>query len=248
MKKHARSLAVFLLVLPALSAVRCGGVAFDLGVGAFEIGPHAAILWTHVAPDDPTLAAVPLFVEVARDAAFQDLVRTAAVVAHAGEDFTARIRVGGLEPATAYHYRFVVGKPAVPGETSPPGRFRTAPKPDSTDPVRFVISGDSNAGYSASRGVDFYVLSAAAEEEPDFFVYFGDTIYADSGVLPGGAHAFTLDEYRQVHRLTRADPHLQTLLAATGTFTGWDDHEIRNDYDGETVDPVQFENGARAFF
>jgi phosphodiesterase/alkaline phosphatase D-like protein len=48
--------------------------------------------------------------------------------------------------------------------------------------------------------------------------------------------------------MTRADPHLQSLLAATGTFTGWDDHEVLNDYAGETVDPVQFENGAQAFF
>ena len=25
------------------------------------------------------------------------------------------------------------------------------------------------------------------------------------------------------------DPHMQALLAATGTFSGWDDHEVRND-------------------
>jgi len=91
------------------------------------------------------------------------------------------------------------------------------------------------------------VLSAAAQEDPDFFVYFGDTIYADSGVLPSG-DAFELDEYREVHRLTRADPHLQTLLASTGSFSGWDDHEVRNDYAGESVDPLQFQNGAQAFF
>jgi hypothetical protein len=110
-----------------------------------------------------------------------------------------------------------------------------------------VVSGDSNLGYTRPRGLDFHVLSAAAAEDPDFFVYFGDTIYADSGVLPGGS-AFALDEYREVHRLTRADPHLQDLLGSTATFSGWDDHEVRNDYDGETVDPVQFENGAQAFF
>jgi hypothetical protein len=41
---------------------------------------------------------------------------------------------------------------------------------------------------------------------------------------------------------------MQALIASTGTFSGWDDHEVRNDYDGETVDPVQFANGAQAFF
>ena len=103
-------------------------------------------------------------------------------------------------------------------------------------------------GYTSTNGFDFHVLTAAAAEDPDFFVFFGDTIYADSGVLPGGANAVTLDEYREVHKLTRADSHLQTLIASTGTFTGWDDHEVTNDYDGETVDPVQRDNGYRAFF
>jgi phosphodiesterase/alkaline phosphatase D-like protein len=130
---------------------------------------------------------------------------------------------------------------------SPTGSFRTAPADNDGAAASFVISGDSNLGYTGPLGLDFHVLSAAAAEDPDFFVFFGDTIYADSGVLPSG-DAFTLAEYREVHRLTRADPHMQALLAATGTFSGWDDHEVRNDYDGETVDPVQFENGARAFF
>jgi phosphodiesterase/alkaline phosphatase D-like protein len=128
------------------------------------------------------------------------------------------------------------------------GAFRTTPVENDGAPVRFVVSGDSNLGYVRPLGLDFHVLSAAAAEDPDFFVFFGDTIYADTGVLPGDASAFTLDEYREVHKLTRADPHMQELIASTGTFAGWDDHEVTNDYDGETVDPVQFANGAQAFF
>jgi alkaline phosphatase D len=215
---------------------------FDLGVGAFEIGPDSAILWTRAAPVDPNANNTVVWLEVATDAAFNDIIKSRAVVGLSKNDFTTRVRVQQLDPATEYHYRFIA-----PWGASAAGAFRTAPEQGSTADVRFVISGDSNLGYTAPRGLDFHVLSAAAAEDPDFFVYFGDTIYADSGVLPTG-DAFTLDEYRTVHRLTRADPHLQTLLASTGTFTGWDDHEVRNDYAGETVDPVQFENGARAFF
>lgn len=215
---------------------------FDLGVGAFEIGSSSAILWTRAVPTKPGQRSIVVWSQVAKDAAFQQLVRVRAVAALEKNDFTARLRVGGLRSATQYYYRFIspMGKSAI-------GKFRTAPDRRAPADVRFVISGDSNLGYTAPRGLDFHVLSAAADEDPDFFVYFGDTIYADSGVLPTG-DAFTLDEYREVHRLTRGDPHLQTLLASTGTFTGWDDHEVRNDYAGQTVDPVQFENGARAFF
>ena len=180
-------------------------------------------------------------VELATDPGFEDLVKTRAVVALAANDFTARTRVQALQASTQYYYRFAAG------ELSESGAFRTAPEPDDPANLSFVVSGDSNLGYTGPLGLDFHVLSAAAAEDPDFFVFFGDTIYADSGVLPGG-DAFTLDEYREVHRLTRGDPHLQTLIASTATYSGWDDHEVRNDYDGETVDPEQFRNGARAFF
>jgi len=229
------------LIILGLGMGPCA-VGFDLGVGAFEVGPRSAILWTRAAPANGTARTAVVWVEVATDEGFTNIVKVRAAVADQRNDFTIRAAVRGLSPATQYHYRFVSGS-----GTSTTGSFRTAPDRDSPADVRFVISGDSNLGYTAPRGLDFHVLSAAAAEDPDFFVYFGDTIYADSGILPTG-DAFTLDEYREVHRLTRADPHLQTLLASTGTFTGWDDHEIRNDYAGETVDPEQFENGAQAFF
>jgi phosphodiesterase/alkaline phosphatase D-like protein len=244
--RHNRHLLIIVLplALVALGMGRCAAEDFDLGVGAFEIGQDSAILWTHVVPVTPETRSVVFAVDVARDDAFSDIVRRQAVVAQSRHDFTARVLMTGLTPASQYYYRFVAH---ATGAVSPTGSFRTAPSDDDGGPVRFVISGDSNLGYTAPRGLDFHVLSAAAAEDPDFFVFYGDTIYADSGILPGGS-AFTLDEYREVHRLTRADPHMQALLATTGTFSGWDDHEVRNDYAGETVDPVQFENGARAFF
>ncbi|NNL67471.1 MAG: hypothetical protein HKP30_14575, partial [Myxococcales bacterium] len=244
---RTRRILPLLLVLPLLAALRCSRVDFDLGVGAFEIGPRTAILWTRAVPSSDTQDKVPLQLRIARDPGFADVVQVAPATARRDRDFTTRAKVGGLEPHTEYYYRFHAGKDGGGSDVSPVGRFRTAPTADMSDPVRFVVSGDSNVGHARSRGLDFYVLSAAVAEDPDFFVYFGDTIYADSGVLPGG-DAFTLDEYREVHRLTRADPHLQTLIASTATFSGWDDHEVRNDYDGETVDPAQFMAGARAFF
>jgi alkaline phosphatase D len=240
------------LLLAASIALALGGCArdFDLGVAAFEVGSDRVLLWTHVVPrhsGPPVLLAA----EVATDAAFHAVVRRSFALARASADYTVRARVRHLEPATHYYYRFVTWPPLRGKQrASRTGHFLTAPAPDERAPLRFVISGDSNVGFAKrfDPPLDFYVLDAAADEEPDFFVYFGDTIYADSGALPGGADAFELDEYREVHRLTRADPHLQRLLAATGTYAGWDDHEVANDYDGESVDPGRFANGARAFF
>jgi len=248
---HALARIRLVTILAPLVLILGGCVdSFDLGVAAFEVGPDGAILWTHVVPIDPDAPVLGLEVEVATDADFSHVVKRSGALAFSDHDFTARVRVEGLAPATRYHYRFnAVGKKPWIRLASRSGSFVTAPDAAATAPVRFVISGDSNLGYTGPRGLDFYVLSAAAAETPapDFFVYFGDTIYSDSGVLPGG-NAITLDDYREVHRLTRGDPHLQNLLATTGTFTGWDDHEVYNDYDGETVDPARFEAGARAFF
>jgi len=236
-------LLVSLVALCGLGAAPCAS-EFDLGVGAFEIGQDRAILWTHVVPSDPERKIVTFRVEVARDEAFTEIVREQTGFARQQDDYTSRVLMTGLASATRYYYRFFSLDESV---MSPTGSFQTAPADNDGSPLRFVLSGDSNLGYTGPRGLDFHVLSAAAADDPDFFVFFGDTIYADSGILPGGS-AFTLDEYREVHRLTRADPHMQKLIAATGTFSGWDDHEVRNDYDGETVDPEQFENGAQAFF
>jgi len=244
--KTQRISSVLCLVLLSLSVSGVGPCAvdeFDLGVGAFEIGQDRAILWTHIVPSNASQSIGWLRVEVATDEAFTQIVRRRAGPAAEKHDYTARLLITGLEPATQYYYRFIADADTV----SPTGAFRTRPLDSDVAPVRFVLSGDSNLGYTAPRGLDFHVLSAAAAEDPDFFVFYGDTIYADSGVLSTG-DAFTLDEYREVHRRTRADPHMQELIAATGTFSGWDDHEVRNDYDGETVDPEQFENGAQAFF
>jgi phosphodiesterase/alkaline phosphatase D-like protein len=230
-----------LAVVLAVGLAGCSG-EFDLDVGAFEIGQTEAILWTHVVPDDPDSKAAKLMVVVATDPGFDDVVSIRPAFALANNDFTVRSRVKHLDPGTNYYYKFKTHT-----SESSVGSFKTVPEVDDTSPVRFVISGDSNQGYMDREGYNFYVLSAAAADDPDFFVYFGDTIYADSGVLETG-DAETLDEYREVHKRTRADDHLQTLIASTGTYTGWDDHEVRNDYDGETVDPDQFANGARAFF
>ena len=220
---------------------------FDLGVGAFEVGSRSAILWTRFAPASarPEL----LLIEIARTPDFRPPVRHSLAIAFPGRDHTAVRRVRGLRPDQEYFYRFR-SFPFIlpPACTSRVGRFVTAPRPHQEGALRFVVSGDSNAGFAQRTGTNFYVLSAAAQENPDLFLFFGDTIYSDSGVLPSGEDAITLDEYREVHRITRSDPHLQELLAATGTLTGWDDHEVKNDYDGETVDPDRFANGARSFF
>jgi phosphodiesterase/alkaline phosphatase D-like protein len=78
--------------------------------------------------------------------------------------------------------------------------------------------------------------------DPLFFLYFGDTIYADRAPF-----ATTLDGYRAKYRENRAYATLAAILQQTSTYNSWDDHEVVNDFAGATVDGGMFDAGLQAF-
>ena len=47
----------------------------DLGVGAFEVGPTSALLWTHVVPEDPDQNGVVMQMKLATDPGFDNVVK-----------------------------------------------------------------------------------------------------------------------------------------------------------------------------
>jgi 3-phytase len=93
---------------------------------------------------------------------------------------------------------------------------------------------------------NFQTLAALQAENPDAWIYLGDTIYADSGFRT--SPATTLAEYRATYHEGRTYPNLTNLLGATSTYPTWDDHEVVNDYDAATVNPAQYAAGRQAFF
>jgi alkaline phosphatase D len=88
----------------------------------------------------------------------------------------------------------------------------------------------------------FDVLDAAAAEDPAFFLYFGDTIYADRE-----PRATDLEGFRHKYKENRGYEALRNVLAATSTYNKWDDHEVYNDYAGTEVDLDLFDAAAQAF-
>ena len=60
------------------------------------------------------------------------------------------------------------------------------------------------------------------------------------------APATTLDEYRASYKLNRGYPNLANLLNSTSSYTVWDDHEVRDNYNGLTVDPAVYAIGRKA--
>lgn len=233
MRRVRISLSIICIATPAV------GFDFSLGVSAGDVTDKSVILWTRA--DLPGELRAELALDRSDDP-FADIVQTAAVAATTDNDRTVKLEISGLSPASDYVYRFI----RTDDETavSPIGRFRTAPSSDQPAALRFVFSGDTNF-----RSAPFGVMSHAAHEDADLFIWYGDTIYADTPAGGLGV-ARTLEEYRAKYAQTLGDPNVQSILARTAVMVGWDDHEVRNDYAGTDPDLSNAQRDAvyRAFF
>jgi alkaline phosphatase D len=163
-----------------------------------------------------------------------------------GADRTGKLALSGLEPATRYRYRVERKNTGVDGE------FVTAPAPGTPTSVRFAWSADLGShGKCRLTSGGYPIFRALAQYPVDFFLFLGDTIYADHvcagpEFVPGsGFVARTLPQFHAKHRYNRADPGVQDYFRRTPVYVIWDDHEVRNDFAG-TVDPLM-PVGLRAF-
>lgn len=208
------------------------------GVAAGDVTDRSVVIWGRT--DGPARAQVVWSPE--RQTEIQS---KSAVVTTAGDrDFTLAVPVDGLTAATAYRYRVLVagidGRPfQESAREAGQGRFRTAAAPDVAEPVTFVWSGDLGGQQRCRGGRNGYpIFDAMLRKSPSFFVFLGDTIYADDRCPappnePGGDFlAATLDDYRGKHRYQRGDRFLQRFLAAVPVYATWDDHEVGNNFSG----------------
>jgi alkaline phosphatase D len=161
-------------------------------------------------------------------------------------DHIFRIPLDHLRPGTRYRYDIESGVDRVGGT------FTSAPAPDTDGRVRLLWSGDLGGGGHCRDVEDGYpIFRAMAGRGADFFLFVGDTIYADHvcnrppDVTGNHVVAATLEAYRAKHRYNRADPAVQQLFRETSVYATWDDHEVANNFAGslEPLMPV----GRRAF-
>ena len=207
----------------ALVAAPASASASGLLVAVGDVGPTSAVLWargdreTELAVEYGPVGAprLPAGLRVSRSAGL-----------------TGKLRLADLKPATRYAYR-------VRGATEASGEFSTAPAPEVAARVRLVWSGDLGGGPACRRrDGDYRIFHAIVRREPDFFLFVGDTVYADhacagAGLLPGAEFvATTLPQFRARHAHNREDPALVALLARTSVSAIWDDHEVSNDFAG----------------
>ncbi|MEO0322642.1 MAG: PhoD-like phosphatase N-terminal domain-containing protein, partial [Myxococcota bacterium] len=121
----------------AAAALPPASVAFEAGPALGDLRAESVVLWAQGAQ------AATLHVEFWPHGAEGELTHQAAEAVDAA-DHAAQVRLAGLRPGTSYRYRAWFGAPderAAPRDAAT-GRFRTAPRPGESAPVRFAFGGD----------------------------------------------------------------------------------------------------------
>ncbi|MBY0583822.1 MAG: alkaline phosphatase D family protein [Sphingomonas sp.] len=200
-------------------------------VASGEPGADSMLLWTRYVPASGD--SVHLRAEISPTADFAKVVSGGQQVTGPWRDWTAKITVDGLKPATTYFYRFV----APDGSFSPVGQTRTLP----VGPVasfRAAIFSCSNMPFGYFNAY----AHAHNRTDIDLAIHLGDYFYEYAGGhypepkdaiadrIPAPEHEIVhIVDYRLRYASYRSDPDLQRLHQSVPMIVQWDDHESAND-------------------
>jgi alkaline phosphatase D len=218
-----------------LQTARLGGDPFGLGVASGDPRPDSVILWARLAVD-PLAAAgdgamppdrVDVRWEVATDERFTAVAAQGVATAEPDDGHSLHVDAGGLDPATDYHYRFTVGE-----WTSPVGRTRTLAAPGD-DTGRFALAIANCQWLDTGRYAAYRHL---LDEDLDLVLHLGDYIYEYPGprAVPD-RFPESLADYRLRYAAYRSDADLRAAHARFPFVCTWDDHEVANNYMGDTL-------------
>lgn len=214
------------------------GEVFPDGIQSGDPRPRQSVIWTRV-PRPAGGAPVPVMWEVARDAAFTQILAAGIVSARDADGHCVKVWVTPLPSDAWFFYRFTAQ-----GVQSVVGRLRTAPLPGKpVDRLRYAFASCQQRGTRGANGLpSLYVAHRAiAKEGVDFLMHLGDYIYvSDFGTI-------TLENYRERYRTFHANPELQNLQAQVPLVPVWDDGEFYNGVD-RTGNPARLAAGRKAWF
>jgi len=195
------------------------------------------VLWTRLAleplADDGGMGDEPIPVawEVASDPSFANVIRQGTLTAHPENAHSVHVLAMGLPEDAWLWYRF-----EAMGCQSRVGRTRTFPAPGSdATQMRFALAScqDYQTGYYSAYN------EMVARDDIDFVVHVGDYIYEfpDRSDLVRTANPgapLLLEQYRRRYAFYRLDPQLQAAHASFPFIQSWDDHEVVDNWSGDT--------------
>ena len=202
---------------------------FRHGVASGDPTPSSVILWTRVTLDLPLPDGVTLAWSLARDPDLRDQVQRGTLTTGPDSDWTAKVDVRGLDPATFYWYAFELD-----GQRSPIARTKTLPT-GHLEQLRFAQCSCAkfNAGFFNTYG------RIADRDDLDFVLHLGDYIYEaaqnpPASQTPGADigrpmdplnECVTLDDYRRRYAQYRSDADAQRMHLRHAVIATVDDHE-----------------------
>ncbi len=224
-----------------LAAPRFSKNPFTLGAASGDPSSDGFVLWTRLAPDPLAGGGmpnenVPVDWIVAEDERFSKGVKKGKAVASPQQAHSVHVELNGLRPDRWYFYQFRAGS-----YETPIARTRTAPS-GAKDNLRFAFA--SCQHYETGL---FTAYKHMAEEDLDLVVHLGDYIY-EGPARPGlvrqhnSKEIASLSDYRNRHALYKTDPLLQSVHAKFPWIVTWDDHEVDNDYAGDSPEDDQTRN------
>jgi alkaline phosphatase D len=234
-------------LLHAADSLRFKTDPFTLGIASGYPTAGSVVLWTRLAPEPKQPGGgiraddvVPVMCEIASDERMRNIVRTSEEFATSQYAHSIHYEASDLEPGREYWYRFTAG-----GMRSSIGRTRTASARDAnTSRLRLAVASCQHyeQGY-------FLAYRHMLADELDLIVHVGDYIYESSWGSKRIRHhetpeAHSLDDYRSRYALYRSDKDLQAAHAHHPWLVTWDDHEVENDYAGDSSE----EDDSRSWF
>ena len=160
--------AAVLVLVTAASQPAEASFKYDFlhGVASGDPLSDSIVLWTRIThrfePETTQVRWVVLDAEARRE------VASSTALATASSDFTIKVIVDDLLPATEYTY-FFEAVDGDGGSRSPTGNFRTLPDPSShVDRARFAVFSCSNWGWGYWNAYD-----AALSYRIDFWIHLG---------------------------------------------------------------------------
>ena len=212
--------------------LKSGFAPFFHGIASGDPLSDAVILWTKVTPPTGNNDDIDVYWQIATDTSFTNIVNFGKTKATAAADFTVKLDVCGLQPATYYYYTF-----NALGQNSVIGRTKTAPATGGNS-AKFGIVSCSSYEHGYFNAYE----SLSKRNDLDAIIHLGDYIYEyetggfSSTVVTGQGRtyqptneAITLSDYRIRHSHYKLDDQLQMLHQIHPFITTWDDHETAND-------------------
>lgn len=218
------------------------------GVAIGDVSSESALLWLRT--DGPAAvqiewAPLSLWERASKLATVVAPVSMTTSIATTPEtDYTLTIPLEGLSPATRYQYHVLIDSADQTAKQrsaglAAKGEFTTLPDEKTSASVTFAWSGDLGGQGRCRQGAGGYpIFDLIHRQEIDFFLFLGDTIYADNPCPsppnePGADFsATTLQTYRERQRYQRGAEALRRFLKTVPVYVIWDDHEVRNNFSG----------------